>query len=213
MPILDWLHLLHSPEGIQQIIASAGLIALIAIIFAETGLLIGFFLPGDSLLVIAGMLSSSSFTGEHPLLDFWTTTLSLIAAAVIGDQVGFYLGRKTGPRIFNKPDSRFFKKKYADEAHAFYEQHGGKAIIMARFVPILRTFVPYVAGIAHMNYKKFISFNIWGGIFWVFSLMCVGYFLGKSPLGEKIHLIILVVIFISIIPLIIGALKRLLKKQ
>ncbi|HKX12429.1 MAG TPA: VTT domain-containing protein [bacterium] len=209
---LQFLSRLHSPEGIEALIRAGGLLVLIAIVFAETGLLAGFFLPGDSLLVTAGVLCSRSLSGGEPILNIWTTNLTLMAAAVIGDQVGFWLGRKTGHKIFNRPDNRFFKKKYILEAHAFYEKHGGKAIILARFVPILRTFVPFVAGVADMSYRRFVAFNIFGGIGWVFSMTMLGYFLGRSPLGEKLHLIIIVVIFISILPMVIGLLKRFLSK-
>ncbi|MBZ0124084.1 MAG: VTT domain-containing protein, partial [Roseovarius sp.] len=168
------------------------------------------FLPGDSLLVTAGVLCSRSLSGGEPILNIWTVNLTLMAAAVIGDQVGFLLGRKTGPKIFDKPDNRFFKKKYALEAHAFYEKHGGKAIILARFVPIMRTFVPFIAGVADMSYRRFVMFNVFGGIGWVLSMTMLGYFLGQSPWGEKIHLIILVVVFVSILPMIVGIAKRLL---
>jgi membrane-associated protein len=210
--ILHFLGNIHTPEGIEALIRSGGLLVLIAIVFAETGLLAGFFLPGDSLLVTAGLLCSRSLSGGEPILNIWTVNLTLMAAAVIGDQVGFWLGRKSGPKIFNRPDNRFFKKKYVMEAHAFYEKHGGKAIILARFVPILRTFVPFVAGVADMSYRRFVAFNIFGGIGWVLSMTLLGYFLGQSPLGEKLHLIILVVIFVSILPMIIGLLKRFLSK-
>ncbi|MCE9624155.1 MAG: VTT domain-containing protein [Deltaproteobacteria bacterium] len=207
---LDLLAHLHTPEGIENLIRTGGLLALIAIVFAETGLLIGFFLPGDSLLVTAGVLSSRSLNGGAPILDLWKVNLVLMIAAVLGDQVGFFLGRKTGPKIFDKPDNRFFKKKYALEAHAFYERHGGKAIILARFVPIMRTFVPFIAGVADMSYKHFVTYNVFGGIGWVFSMTMLGYFLGRSPWGEKLHLIILVVVFISILPMAIGILRRLI---
>ena len=205
---LELLAHLHTPEGIENLIRTGGLLALIFVVFAETGLLIGFFLPGDSLLVTAGVLSSRSLNGGAPILNIWTINLALMTAAVLGDQVGFFLGRKTGPKIFSKPDNRFFKKKYALEAHAFYEKHGGKAIILARFVPIMRTFVPFIAGVADMSYKNFVTYNVFGGIGWVFSMTMLGYFLGRSPWGEKLHLIIMVVIFISIMPMVIGLLKR-----
>jgi len=204
---------LHTPEGIETLIRTGGLLVLIAIVFAETGLLIGFFLPGDSLLVTAGVLCSRSLSGGEPILNFYTLNLSLMAAAVIGDQLGFFLGRKTGPRIFDRADNRFFKKKYAIEAHEFYERYGGTAIILARFVPILRTFVPFIAGVAQMSYRRFVAFNIFGGIGWVLAMTTLGYYLGRSPWGEKLHLIILVVVFISVLPMIIGVARRLLKKK
>ncbi|MFO1462187.1 MAG: VTT domain-containing protein [bacterium] len=205
---LDLILNLHTAGGIENLIRAGGLLALIAIVFAETGLLVGFFLPGDSLLVTAGVLCSRSLNGGAPILNIVTVNLCLMAAAVLGDQVGFWLGRKTGPKIFDKPDNRFFKKKYALEAKEFYEKHGGKAIVLARFVPIMRTFVPFIAGVAEMPYRNFVTYNVVGGISWVFSMTMLGYLLGRSPLGEKIHLIILTVVFISILPMIIGVFKR-----
>jgi len=204
---------LHSAEGLEHLIAAGGLLALIAIIFSETGLLMGFFLPGDSLLVTAGIFSSRAIHGGEPILNIYTLHLSLMAAAIAGDQVGYWLGRKTGPKIFDKPDNRFFKKRYAVEAHEFYEKHGGKAIILARFVPILRTFVPFIAGVARMSYRRYVPFDVIGGISWILSMTLLGYFLGKSPLGEKLHLIILAVIFISLLPMLIGGIKRFTKSS
>src|SRR5262245_27839397 len=170
---------LHSAEGLEHLIAAGGLLALITIVFSETGLLMGFFLPGDSLLVTAGILSSRAIHGGEPILNIYTLNLSLMTAAIAGDQVGYWLGRKTGPKIFNKPDNRFFKKRYAVEAHEFYEKHGGKAIILARFVPILRTFVPFIAGVARMSYRRYVPFDVIGGISWILSMTLLGYFLGK----------------------------------
>jgi membrane-associated protein len=211
--IWEALKNLHTAEGIEHLIRAGGLGVLIFIVFAETGLLVGFFLPSDSLLVTAGVLSSRSINGTEPILNYFVLNAALMAAAVIGDQVGYLLGRKTGPKIFDRPDNRFFKKKYAIEAHEFYERHGGKAIILARFVPILRTFVPFIAGVALMSYRKFVIFNVLGGIGWVFSMTTLGYFLGRSPWGEKLHLIILVVVFISVLPMFIGIIKRFVLKR
>jgi len=147
-------------------------------------------------------------SGGNPILNIYLLNGVLMAAAIVGDQVGFFLGRKTGPKIFDKQDNRFFKKKYVVEAHELYERHGGKAILLARFVPILRTFVPFIAGVAQMNYRHFFSFNVFGGMLWVFSMTTLGYFIGRSPWGQKLHLVIMIVIFISILPMIIGVLKR-----
>jgi membrane-associated protein len=204
---------LHTPEGIESLIRAGGLLAIVLIIFSETGLLVGFFFPGDSLLVTAGVLSSRAMNGSEPILNIYTLNFSLMAAAILGDQVGFWLGRKTGHKIFDRRDNRFFKKKYAIEAHEFYERHGGKAIILARFIPILRTFVPFIAGVADMSYRKFVAFNMVGGIGWVLSMTTLGYFIGQSPLGQKLHLIILIVVFVSVLPMIVGALKRYFSKS
>jgi len=194
----------------MDLISKGGVIVLVAIIFAETGLLIGFFLPGDSLLIAAGVVAAKS---DHFYLNIWFLTFALMAAAIIGDQVGFWLGTKTGPKIFNREDSLFFKKKYALEAHAFYEHHGGKAIILARFVPILRTFVPFIAGVAQMSYRKFVFFNILGGIFWIISLLWIGYFIGQTPLADKLHYIIVIVVAVSLLPIAIGVLKRFIQNS
>lgn len=205
--ILENIKYLHSEEGIRTIVISGGLIALIAIIFAETGLLIGFFLPGDSLLITAGILAAQKSDQGDPLLNIGLMNLSLMIAAVVGDQVGFYLGRKTGIAIFNRPDSRFFKKKHAEAAHEFYMKHGGKAIVFARFVPIMRTFVPFIAGVAEMPYRQFVFWNIFGGILWVTSLLWAGYALGQTPWAQRLDRVIVIVIFVSILPLIFGSIK------
>ncbi|MPY88542.1 MAG: DedA family protein [Luteitalea sp.] len=205
--ILEWVRTLHSDEGIRAIISWGGLTVLVAIVFAETGLLVGFFLPGDSLLVTAGVVCAKAFPGL-PQLDIWTTYVLLLVAAVVGDQVGFLLGRQTGHAIFQREDSRFFKRKYAEEAHEFYLRKGGRSIVIARFVPILRTFVPFMAGVAEMPYRSFVLYNVVGGILWVTSLLWLGYFLGQSPLVERIHHIILLVIVVSLIPLGVEIYRR-----
>lgn len=206
--MLDLLLSLHSAGGIENLIRAGGLLGLAAIVFSETGLLVGFFFPGDSLLVTAGVLSSRVIVGDHPILNIYSLNLVLMAAAVVGDQVGFFLGRKTGPKIFDKPDNRLFKKQYAVEAHLFYVKHGGKAIILARFVPIMRTFVPFIAGVARMPYRRFVGFSILAGICWIPSMTLLGYYIGRSPLGEKLHLVILTVVFISILPMLIGITRK-----
>lgn len=211
--ILEFIQTLHSTQGIEQIIASGGLIVLVAIVFAETGLLAGFFFPGDSLLVTAGFLASRGISSPEPLLNIYSLNIALMLAAMCGDQFGFFLGKKTGPKIFDRPDNRFFKKKYVLEAHAFYERHGGKAIILARFVPIMRTFVPFIGGVAQMKYREYFPYSVAGGIAWVLSMTLLGYFLGNSPLGEKIHLVVLVIVAISLLPILFAFLKRLFLKK
>ncbi|MDX6767023.1 MAG: VTT domain-containing protein [Candidatus Methylacidiphilales bacterium] len=203
-----WLHSLYSTDGITQIILSGGVLVLVAIVFAETGLLAGFFLPGDSLLVTAGVIAASPAAQGQPLFNIWVLSLAVSAAAVIGDQVGFLLGRKTGQAIFQRADGRFFKRRYIQEAHDFYVRHGGKAVVAARFMPIMRTFVPFAAGVADMPYRRFVGFNVMGGVFWVFSMLWLGYFLGQTPLAKKLHHIILVVVVISVLPIVIGVARR-----
>jgi membrane-associated protein len=211
--MFDALHFLHSKEFIDTIFRYRGadfaLLLLFVIIFAETGLLVGFFLPGDSMLIAVGALvaTTQTSTGE-PLANIWVVYFVLMAGAIIGDQVGYILGLKSGTAIFKRDDSRFFKKKYVTEAHEFYERHGAKAIILARFVPIFRTFVPFMAGVAKMPYRSFVFFNIAGGIIWVTSLLWAGYGLGKSPWADKLDKIILLVIFVSVLPVIIEVARR-----
>jgi membrane-associated protein len=178
-------------------------VALFGIIFAETGLAVGFFLPGDSLLVVCGLFAASG------KLDLWIMLISLFIAAVVGDAVGYYSGRKVGPAIFSRPKSRFFNPTHLKKAHAFYEKHGGKTIILARFVPIVRTFAPIVAGAAEMRYRDFVVFNLFGGFLWVTSMLFAGYFLGgviERALGikleEHIDKVVIVVVFLSILPII-----------
>ncbi len=211
--ILDHLMQLHTPEGLVSIMRQGGLIVLIAIIFVETGLLAGFFLPGDSLLVTAGILSSSSSFGE-PLFDPLTLAFALTVSAILGDQLNYTLGVKSGHWILSKAqaNNRFIKKRYFDDAQAFYDKHGKMAIIIARFIPILRTFVPFMAGLAHMKRRDFSLYNIVGGFLWVNLLVGVGHFLGTTPLAQKLHHIILIVVIVSLIPLFVTVLKSLIKR-
>ena len=179
------------------------------IVFAETGLLIGFFLPGDSLLVTAGL-----FAANGQLNIVWLN-LALIAAAILGDATGYWIGYRAGKAIYSRPDSFFFRKKHLMAAHDFYEKHGGKTIIIARFMPIIRTFAPVVAGAGTMSYSRFATYNVVGGIGWVASMTLTGYFLGKAvpDLDEHLHLVVAVVIFLSLLPGIIAYLKARLQKN
>lgn len=194
---------LRDPE---QLVQWGGYIGLTLIVFVETGLLIGFFLPGDSLLVTAGLLAATKVVN----LNIVVLNLLLIPAAIIGDAVGYWIGRRAGRPLFERKDSRFFKRKHLLRTQAFYERHGGKTIVMARFVPIVRTFAPVVAGVAQMPYRRFAMFNIFGGIGWVLSMTCLGYFLGTvfPGLQERIELLAIVIIAISLIPLGIEYLRH-----
>ena len=193
--LIEWFNWLRDVRGL---VAWGGYVGLTAIIFAETGLLVGFFLPGDSLLVTAGLLSSQPQFG----LNVWILGAILSVAAIAGDAVGFGLGRFTGPRIFRREESWFFKPRYLVQAHEFYERHGGKAVVLARFMPILRTFVPFVAGAARMNYARFAYFNIAGGLLWIWSMLLTGYYLGRyiPGIGDHLELIIIIVVALSISP-------------
>jgi membrane-associated protein len=191
--------LLHQIYDVRGLIEWGGLLMLVAIVFAETGLLVGFFLPGDSLLVTAGVFAA---TGD---LDLRLLLTLVTAAAIIGDQVGYYIGYRTGPRIFTREDSLMFKRAHLMRAQRFYEKHGGKTIILARFMPIVRTFAPLVAGVGQMDYRRFVSFNVIGGFLWVWSMALLGYTAGHviPDIESHIHVVIAIVVFLSILPGII----------
>jgi len=189
-------------RDLPALVQWAGYVGLTLIIFAETGLLVGFFLPGDSLLVTAGLLCSQSDFG----LDVWLLGLILTVAAIVGDTVGYAIGRNTGPRIFTRPDSLLFNRNHLLRAQQFYEKHGGKTIIIARFMPIVRTFAPVVAGVGQMRYRSFVFYNVIGGIAWIWSMLMIGYVLGSRfpAVSEHLEKVILLVIFLSILPGIIA---------
>ena len=196
-----------------DVIIGFGILAIIFVIFAESGLLIGFFLPGDSLLFTAGVLyHADKLPGNLPL-PFIAFLILLFIAAVLGDTVGYWFGRKTGPRIFKKPDARLFKQGHIKKAQEFYEKHGGKTIIIARFIPIVRTFAPIVAGTAKMNYKRFLAFNIVGGFLWTFGVTSLGYFVGAAFKAAGLDIdhvllpIIALIILLSVAPPAIHILK------
>lgn len=193
----------------EKIITAFGVIGVVLVVFAETGLFFGFFLPGDSLLFTAGLLASQD------ILPFWPLAIGVFIAAVVGDTVGYWFGKKTGPTLFAREDSRFFKKKYVEQAKVFYEKHGKKTIILARFMPIVRTFAPIVAGVANMNYRVFIAYNIIGGFIWAFGLTIAGYFLGTViPSADKYLLpIIFVIIITSFIPAIVHMVRERKNRQ
>ena len=204
---MDFLtDLFHRLRDLPALVQWAGYLGLTTIIFVETGLLIGFFLPGDSLLVTAGLLASRPDFG----LNVYAMGALFSIAAVVGDTVGYYIGRASGPRIFTREDSLFFNKKHLYRAHAFYEKHGGKTIVIARFMPIVRTFAPVVAGVAEMRYRDFIAYNVIGGMLWVWSMLFTGYFLGRYIPGIDKHIekVIVIVIFLSILPGIISWLRE-----
>ena len=198
---------LTDPEQLIQLLSTAlsgwpGYALLFAIVFSETGLLVGFLLPGDSLLFTAGVVAGAGH------LDIVAINILLMSAAVIGDGTGYFLGRRAGPLVFNRPNSRFFKREHLIRTHAFYEKHGGKTIIYARFIPIIRTFAPFVAGVVEMGYTRFLSFNIFGGIGWVALMTMLGYTLGGVPLVRQyFDKVILLIIGVSVLPVLIEALK------
>ena len=183
----------------DELIRWGGYSVLVAIVFAETGLLAGFFLPGDSLLVTAGLVAAVGGA-----LNIWALILVLSLAAIAGDTTGYWIGRHFGPRIFNREDSFFFHKDHLARTRHFYEKYGAKTIVIARFVPIVRTFAPTVAGVGRMAYRRFLAYNVLGGIAWVMSMTLVGYLLGRSvpDIEKKIHWVILVVIVLSFLPIV-----------
>jgi membrane-associated protein len=198
--LFEFLSRIHD---VDAIIRWGGYLGLVAIVFAETGLFFGFFLPGDSLLVTAGLFAGKG--DLNPILLFVLVTL----AAIVGDATGFEIGRVSGKAIFSREDSRFFKKKHLELTRAFYEKHGGKTIILARFMPIVRTFAPLVAGVAGMKYRTFALYNITGGILWVGSMIGIGYVLGRTipHIDRYIHILIIVIIFLSFLPGIVSYLR------
>lgn len=187
---------------VSHLLSVGGLALLAGFVFAESGLLIGFFLPGDSLLFIAGYLSSNA--GGHVLPALWVTALVAFVSAVAGDQVGYLFGRRVGPHLRARQRSRFFNPANVDKAQAFFARHGSKAIVLARFVPIGRTFTPIVAGIGHMDYRTFVTFNIVGGALWGIGVTTLGYFLGEVPfIRNHLEVAALVIVAVSLLPVVI----------
>ncbi|MEI8123798.1 MAG: DedA family protein [bacterium] len=186
------------------IIKTVGLLGVVFVIFAESGLFFGFFLPGDSLLFTAGFLASQGF------LNIYWLVLLCFFAAVLGDNFGYWFGRKIGPKIFNKEESIFFHKRHIERAQNFYEEYGNKTILLARFIPIVRTFAPIVAGVGSMKYKNFIIYNLLGGFIWTFGVTLGGYSLGQIvPNADRyIFWIILAIIILSIVPIIFNLLRE-----
>lgn len=198
--IIDFLRSLTNPERLIQLLSTLlagwwGYAALSAIVFAETGLLLGFFLPGDSLLFTVGVVSGA---GQ---LNIVGINAALMAAALVGDSTGFLLGRNTGPRIFTRPDSLLFKQEYVLRTKQFYDRYGGKTIILARFVPVIRTFAPFMAGVSGMRYPRFLSFSVFGSVGWVFSMSMLGYTLGSVAFVRRhFDQVVLLIVFLSLLP-------------
>jgi membrane-associated protein len=195
------VELFNKLRDVRGLVAWGGYVGLTGIIFAETGLLVGFFLPGDSLIVTAGLLCATM-----GVMNVWLLGLLLTVASVIGNTVGYYVGQAAGPRLFTREDSLLFNKKHLVRAHEFYEKHGGKTIILARFMPIVRTFVPVVAGMARMDYRRYTLYNVIGGVGWIWSMLLIGYFLGTYIPGVEKHIEVMIIgiIFLSILPGLIG---------
>jgi membrane-associated protein len=190
-------------EGISEVIRFGGLTLVILIVFAETGLLVGFFLPGDSLLLTAGFLAATTH-----VLSIGPVIITLSIAAIIGDSTGYYIGKRAGAALYNRPRSRFFNRERLLATKAFYERYGGITVVLARFMPFARTFAPVVAGVAEMYYRTFLIFNVMGGIGWVVSMSLLGYFFGQIPfVKQHIEKAIVLIIALSVAPVAVHAWK------
>lgn len=201
--ILHFFRSLYDPEGLKELIRSGGAPLVCMIVFVETGFFVGFFLPGDSLLVTAGIFAAAGVVPLRLLLA------PVMICAVVGDQIGYWIGRKTGSALYRREDSLFFRRSHLQRAHEFYERYGGRAVIFARFVPIVRTFCPPVAGAALMPYSRYLMFDIFGGVFWVGAMILGGYFLGRSVpnIGQRIHYVIAMVVLLSVLPALISIIR------
>ncbi|HEX4803810.1 MAG TPA: VTT domain-containing protein [Myxococcaceae bacterium] len=196
-------HLLQAVYDVEGLIRWGGPLLVCIIVFIETGFFVGFFLPGDSLLVTAGVFSAAGVISLRWIL------LPVMLCAIVGDQIGYWIGRAAGAALYRRQDSFFFRRSHLLRAHDFYEKYGGKTVILARFIPIIRTFCPPVAGAARMTYSRYLLYDIFGGMFWVGSMILGGYSLGRSipNIGQRIHYVIAVVIVLSLLPAIIGVLR------
>jgi membrane-associated protein len=190
--------------SLDDLIRWGGYFVLFAIVFTETGLLIGFFLPGDSLLITAGLVAA---TGG---LNIWWLNVILIVAAVTGDSVGYAIGVRLGPRLFTRPKSLLFNPRHIERTRAFYARHGSKTIVIARFVPIVRTFAPVVAGVGQMEYRRFVFYNVAGGVGWVTSMTWAGYALGRAipNVADYVHVVVVVVVVLSVIPIVVELIRE-----
>jgi membrane-associated protein len=208
--LLDFIHSLTDPDKLIHLLSTVmtgwiGYAVIFAIVFAESGLLVGFFLPGDSLLFTVGVVAGA---GKLPI---GAMIVMLAVASILGDGIGFFLGSTLGYSLFSRRDSRIFRREYLDRTHAFYERHGGKTIIYAKFVPIIRTFAAFIAGVGRMHYPRFLTFNVVGAIGWVTTMVTLGYLLGGIPvIRHNFEKVVLAIIAISLIPV---ALQLLTKKK
>ena len=190
----DWLN----PESLITALGDIAFWVVLGIIFAECGLLIGFFLPGDSLLFITGLFIASGFIS----INIWLACLLLFLAAILGNAVGYWVGYKAGPALFRREDSRIFKKAYVEKTHAFFDRYGGRAIVLARFVPIVRTFITAIAGVGRMDFRRFMLYTIIGGFLWAVCVTLAGYFLGNIPIVKSnIEVILILIVLVSVVPI------------
>ena len=189
----------------DQLVSTFGLLGILVVVFAECGLLVGFFLPGDSLLFTAGLLVRRG-TLDQPI---WLVCLLITVAAIAGNQVGYLIGRKAGPAVFNRPDSRFFKQEYVDKSFAFFDRYGPRAIVLARFVPIVRTFITVTAGVGRMNYRTYTTYTVVGGVLWGTGVTLLGYAVGNVAfVADNIEVILLAIVALSVIPVAVELLRK-----
>ena len=206
-PFIDFLKSLYNAQRLLELVRTllaspAGLAGLLGIVFAETGLLVGFFLPGDSLLFSIGVASGASGVNVFAL------GAMLMCAAIIGDNTGYFLGRRAGPKIFNRPKSKFFDPEHLKRTQEFYDRYGARAVVYARFVPIVRTCTPFIAGVARMRYSRFLLFSVFGGVFWIAFMTTLGYKLGQVPLVQRnFEKVVLGVVVLSLVPAVLEARK------
>ena len=203
------LDVLVGRVSLDSLILWGGYAILVAIVFTETGLLVGCFLPGDSLLITAGLLAAAGH------LNLWWLFVLLSVAAVVGDGVGYAIGYRAGPVIFTRPKSWLFNPRHVERTREFYSRHGARTIVIARFVPIIRTFAPVVAGVGQMKYRRFLSYNVFGGVGWVLSMTSAGYILGRTvpDIGSYIHILVIVVIVLSVVPIAIEVARERRKRS
>ena len=190
--------------SLDDLIRWGGYLVLFGIVFTETGLLVGFFLPGDSLLITAGLVAAAGG------LNVWWLNALLVVAAVTGDSVGYAIGARLGPRLFTRPKSLLFNPRHIERTRAFYARHGAKTIVIARFVPIIRTFAPVVAGVGQMAYRRFLFYNVAGGVGWVTSMTWTGYLLGRAipNIANYVHLVVVIVIVLSVTPIVVEIVRE-----
>ncbi len=201
--IIHFFQSLYDPQGLRELIRWGGAPLVCFIVFVETGFFVGFFLPGDSLLVTAGIFAAADVVPLRWLL------LPVMACAIVGDQLGYWIGRTAGKALYQRKESFFFRRSHLQRAHEFYEKYGGRAVIFARFVPIVRTFCPPVAGAALMPYPHYVAFDVLGGLLWVGAMILGGYFLGRSVpnIGQRIHYVIAVVVALSLLPAVVSLVR------